>query len=141
MGLPIKLRHLPPRLAAGAYILNSGLGKRGLDEESAAGLQAMGANAYPQLKEMSPQDFGKLLSTGEIALGAALLTPFVPSWLAGLGLTAFSGSLLRMYLNTPGLTEEDGVRPTNDGVPIAKDVFLLGIGLGLLVDAMTSRRK
>lgn len=141
MGLPIKLRHLPPRLAAGAYILNSGLGKRGLDEESAAGLQAMGANAYPQLKEMSPQDFGKLLSTGEIALGAALLAPIVPSWLAGLGLTAFSGSLLRMYLNTPGLTEEDGVRPTNDGVPIAKDVFLLGIGLGLLVDAMTSRKK
>ena len=141
MGLPIKLRHLPPRLAAGAYILNSGLGKRGLDEESAAGLQAMGANAYPQLKEMSPQDFGKLLSTGEIALGAALLAPIVPSWLAGLGLTAFSGSLLKMYLNTPGLTEEDGVRPTSDGVPIAKDVFMLGIGLGLLVDALTSRKK
>lgn len=141
MGLPIKLRHLPPRLAAGAYILNSGLGKRGLDEESAAGMQAMGANAYPQLKEMSPQDFGKLLSTGEIALGAALLAPIVPSWLAGLGLTAFSGSLLKMYLNTPGLTEEDGVRPTSDGVPIAKDVFMLGIGLGLLVDALTSRKK
>lgn len=141
MGLPIKLRHLPPRLAAGAFILNSGLSKRGLDEESAAGLQAMGANAYPQLKEMSPQDFGKLVSTGETALGAALLLPIVPSWLAGLGLTAFSGSLLRMYLKTPGLTEQDGIRPTSDGTAIAKDVFMLGIGLGLLVDALTSRKR
>ncbi|MEE6280514.1 hypothetical protein [Georgenia sunbinii] len=141
MGLPIKLRHVPPRLAAGAFILNSGLGKRGLDEESAAGLQGMAANAFPQLKEMSPQDFGKLVSTGEIALGATLLLPIVPSWLAGLGLTAFSGSLLRMYLSTPGLTEEDGVRPTSDGTAVAKDVFMLGIGLGLVVDALTSRRK
>lgn len=141
MGLPIKLRHLPPRLAAGAFILNSGLSKRDLDEESAAGLQGMAANAYPQLKEMSPQDFGKFVSTGETALGAALLLPIVPSWLAGLGLTAFSGSLLRMYLRTPGLTQEDGVRPTGDGTSVAKDVFMLGIGLGLVVDALTSRKK
>ena len=141
MGLPIKLRHLPPRLAAGAFILNSGLSKRDLDEESAAGLQGMAANAYPQLKEMSPQDFGKFVSTGETALGAALLLPIVPSWLAGLGLTAFSGSLLRMYLRTPGLTQEDGIRPTGDGTSVAKDVFMLGIGLGLVVDALTSRKK
>ena len=141
MGLPIKLRHLPPRLAAGAFILNSGLSKRDLDEESAAGLQGMAANAYPQLKEMSPQDFGKFVSTGETALGAALLLPIVPSWLAGLGLTAFSGSLLRMDLRTPGLPQEDGVRPTGDGTSVAKDVFMLGIGLGLVVDALTSRKK
>ncbi len=140
MGLPIKLRHLPPRLAAGAYILNSGLNKRGVDDESAAGMQAMAANALPQLKEMSARDFAKLLSTGETALGAALLLPIVPSWLAGLGLTAFSAALVRMYLNTPGMTE-DGIRPTAEGTGLAKDVFLLGIGLGLVVDAMTSKKK
>lgn len=141
MGLPIKLRHVPPRLAAGAFILNSGLNKRQLDAESAAGLQEMGARAFPQLKDMSPQDFGKLLSTAETALGAALLLPVVPSWLAGLGLSAFSGGLLKMYLDTPGMTEDDGIRPTGEGTGLAKDVFLLGIGLGLVVDAMTSRRK
>lgn len=141
MGLPIKFRHLPPRLATGAFILNSGLGKRQLDEEAAAGLQAMAANAFPQLRDLSPRDFGKLLSTGETALGSALLLPIVPSWLAGLGLTAFSSGLLRMYLKTPGLTQEDGVRPTSDGTAMAKDVFMLGIGLGLLADACSSRRK
>src|SRR5699024_6391915 len=52
MGLPIKLRHVPPRLAAGAFILNSGLNKRDLDEESAAGLQSMAAQAFPQHKDM-----------------------------------------------------------------------------------------
>lgn len=137
----IKLRHVPPRLAAGAFILNSGLNKRGLDEESAAGLQAMAVNGVPQLKDMSPKDFGKLVSTGEIALGAALLLPVVPSALAGLGLTAFSAGLVRMYLKTPGMTEADGIRPTSDGTGLAKDVWLLGIGLGLVVDALTSRKK
>ncbi|WP_324652586.1 hypothetical protein [Georgenia sp. H159] len=140
MGLPIKLRHVPPRLAAGAFILNSGLSKRELDEESAAGLQGMAAHAFPQLKDMSPQDFGKLVSTGETALGAALLLPLVPSWLAGLGLTAFSTGLLRMYLKLPGMTEDDGIRPTSDGTAIAKDVFMLGIGLGLVLDAVTSKK-
>ncbi len=139
--MSIKLRHVPPRLAAGAFILNSGLSKRGLDEESAAGLQAMAANAFPQLKDMSPKDFGKLISTGETALGAALLLPLVPSGLAGLGLTAFSAGLVRMYLRTPGMTQEDGIRPTSDGTAIAKDVWMLGIGLGLVVDALTSRKK
>ncbi|HLV05360.1 hypothetical protein [uncultured Georgenia sp.] len=141
MGLPIKLRHVPPRLAAGVYILNSGLNKRGVDDEAAAGMQAMAAHALPQLKEMSARDFAKLLSTGETALGAALLLPFVPSWLAGLGLTAFSAGLVRMYLNTPGMTEDDGFRPTAEGTGLAKDVFLLGIGLGLVLDALTSKQK
>lgn len=140
MGLPLKLRHVPPRLAIGAFILNSGMSKRNLDEESAAGLQAMAANAYPQLKGMSPKDFGKLISTSEMALGAALLLPVVPTWLAALGLTAFSGSLVKMYLSTPHLTQEDGVRPTQEGTGIAKDVFMLGSALGMLVDAATDKK-
>jgi hypothetical protein len=101
----------------------------------------MAANGIPQLKDMSAKDFGKLVSTGEIALGAALLLPLVPSGLAGLGLTAFSAGLVRMYLKTPGMTQEDGIRPTSDGTGIAKDVWLLGIGLGLVLDALTSRKK
>ncbi|ROR72088.1 hypothetical protein [Bogoriella caseilytica] len=141
MGLPIKLSHVPVRLAAGAFILNAGLGKRNLPEEAAAGLQSSAAVAFPQLSEMEPADFGKLLSRSEIALGAALLTPFVPSWLAGLGLAGFSGSLLQMYLKTDGLTEEDGIRPTSDGTPIAKDVWLLGIAVTLILDDLRRKKR
>ncbi|MPV38538.1 hypothetical protein [Georgenia subflava] len=141
MGLPVKLRHVPARLAAGAFILNSGLGKRGLPDEAAAGLQGMAANAFPQLKEMSPKDFGKLISTAEITLGAALLVPLVPTWLAALGLGGFASSLLYMYTRTPGLTEEgSSVKPTQEGTGIAKDVFMLGIAGTLLLDELTSRK-
>src|SRR5690606_15704823 len=101
----MKLSHIPLRLATGAFILNSGLSKRNLPPEAAGTLQGMAANAVPRAKEMEPQVFGRTLSTGEIALGAALLTPFVPSALAGAALTAFGGGLVQMYLNTPGMTE------------------------------------
>ncbi|TNC16824.1 hypothetical protein FHE66_13490 [Georgenia sp. 311] len=141
MGLPMKLRHMPPRLAAGAFILSSGLDKRGLDEEQAAGLQEMGARAFPLLKDMSAKDFGKLLSTAEISLGVALLSPFVPSLAAGLGLTAFSSGLVRMYLRTPGATREDGIRPTPDGIAMSKDIWLVGIGLGLVLDSLGRRKR
>ncbi len=134
------LRNFPLRAASGAFILNSGIGKLDLDAESAAGMQAMAARAFPQLAEMKPEEFGKLLALAETALGAALLTPIVPRVVAGLGLTAFSSSLLWTYHKTPGLTV-DGVRPTPDGVAIAKDVFLLGIGLSLVADALTSKRR
>lgn len=141
MGLPIKLRHVPARLAAGAFILNSGLGKRHLPDEAAAGLQGMAAHAFPQLKAMSAKDFGKLVSTAEMGLGAALLLPIVPTWLAALGLAGFSGSLLRMYVKTPGMTEEGSVRPTQEGTAVAKDVFMLGIAGTLLLDELTSRNS
>lgn len=134
----MKLRHLPPRLATGAFILNAGLAKRGLDGSSAAGMQEMAANAFPQVKNVPPERFGKLLSRAEIGLGAALVLPFVPTWIAATGLTAFSGALLTMYLKTPGLTEPDGIRPTQQGTPIAKDVFMLGSGLGLILDVLTT---
>src|SRR5690625_7840109 len=101
MGLPIKLHHVPPRLAAGAFILNSGLNKRGLEGEAAAGMQEMAGQAFPQLKDMSPEDFGKLLSTRETAPGASLLLPFVPSRLAGLGLSPLPAELVTTYSKTP----------------------------------------
>lgn len=136
----MKLSHLPLRLAAGAFILNSGLSKRNLPAEAAAGLQGMAAGAVPQVKKMTPEEFGKTLSTGEIVLGAALLTPFVPSTLAGAGLAAFSGGLVRMYLKTPGMTQEGSIRPSQDGTALAKDAWLLGGGLTLLIDGWLSRR-
>ena len=138
----MRLSHIPLRLATGAFILNSGLSKRNLPSETAEGLQGMAANAVPQVKTMDAKVFGQTLSTGEIALGATLLTPFVPSALAGAALTVFSGALLRMYLNTPGMTEEGSrFKPSQQGTAIAKDIWLMGVGVSLVIDGWTSRQS
>jgi hypothetical protein len=135
--IPAKARRLPGRLAAGAFILNAGLGKWSADEQAAARLHGMATGTYPFLAKVKPTDFVRLLSAGEIALGSALLLPVVPAAVAGAGLAAFSAGLLGMYLRTPGMTRPDGVRPSQQGTPLAKDVWMLGIGLGLVADALT----
>ena len=47
----------------------------------------------PALAKVPAEQFGRYLSYGEMGLGAALLTPTVPGWAAGLALGAFSGGL------------------------------------------------
>lgn len=136
----VKLRQYIPRVAAGAFILNSGLNKRRADEATAQGVHGMAAGTFTFLEDQDPVQFTRTLSTAEIALGTALLAPFVPTGVVALGLGAFSAGLVAMYLKTPGMTEKDGVRPTPQGTGLAKDVFLLGIAGGLLVDAL-SRKK
>ena len=131
----MNIAHIPLRLATGAFILNSGLSKRGLPPEAAAGIHGMAAGALPQLKDVPPEKFLKQLTAGEIALGAALLAPFVSSRLAGLGLAAFGAGLVQLYLNTPGMHEPGDIRPTQEGTGIAKDVWLLGAGLTLFLDS------
>ncbi|HVB54474.1 MAG TPA: hypothetical protein VNF24_09835 [Candidatus Acidoferrales bacterium] len=140
MKLPLKTRDLPTRLATGAYILNAGLGKWTADEERAKGLHGMASGAFPVLRRIPPARFGKLLAGGEIATGAALLTPLVPGWLAGGALTLFSGALVTMYLRTPGMHQPGSVRPTPQGTAVSKDVWMLGIGLGLLLEAASDRQ-
>ncbi|MBW4095116.1 MAG: hypothetical protein HIU81_06895 [Acidobacteria bacterium] len=132
MGFSIS--HAAMRLTTGAFILNSGIGKLGLDTEHAQGMQEMAGRAIPQVKSLEPARFGQLLSYGEITLGAALLAPFVPSRLAGLGLAAFSSGLVATYLKTPGATLDDGIRPSHTGVPMAKDIWMLGIAVALILD-------
>jgi hypothetical protein len=46
-----------------------------------------------------------------------------------------------LYLRTPGLRKPGSLRPTQDGTAIAKDVWLLGAGLGLVIDALTTRKQ
>jgi len=99
----------------------------------------MAAGTYPFLARIKPKDFARLLALGEITLGSALLVPFVPAAAAGAGLTVFSAGLLGMYARTPGMTKEDGIRPSQQGTALAKDVWMLGIGLGLTLDALTER--
>src|SRR5271154_5775708 len=134
MRIPVKLSHLPPRMAAGAFILNSGVGKLSADEETAAQLHGFAVGTYPFLSKLKPRDFVRLLSVSEIALGAALLLPVVPAGVAGAGLTAFSGGLLGLYARTPGMRKDGTPFPTQQGIAIAKDVWMLGIGLGLVID-------
>lgn len=133
----MKLRNLPTRLATGAFILHSGLEKWRGDEATAQALHGMASGTFPVLKGLKPTEFLRTLSVGEIALGAALLSPTVSTGVAGAALTGFSGSLLATYLHTPGLTKPGSVWPTPDGLGISKDVWMLGIGLGLLADALT----
>lgn len=139
MRLPVEPRHVAPRLATGAFILNSGLAKRGADERTAATMHGMAKNTYPFLGKIEPGKFVRALSAGEIALGAALLLPVVPTALAGAGLTAFSAGLVGLYLRTPGMREGSGLRPTQEGTALAKDTWMLGIGIGFVVEAIQRR--
>jgi hypothetical protein len=141
MRLFARLHQLPGRLAAGGYILSSGLAKRDADEETAEMVHGMAATAYPFVKDVDPATFTRLVSKAEIALGAALLIPFVPSALAGLALTGFAGGLLGLYLRLPGMREEGSLRPTAEGVGQDKDVWLLGIGGGLLAEELCRRGR
>ncbi|MEV0810093.1 hypothetical protein [Micromonospora sp. NPDC050200] len=136
----MKLTHTPLRVSIGAFILNSGLGKRSLEGQSAEAVHGMASGAIPQLKQFEPDRFAKLLSRGEIALGAALLNPFVPSLLAGAALTAFGAGLVQLYLKTPGMREPNSLKPSQAGIGLAKDVWLVGAGLTLMLDALTHRR-
>lgn len=140
MKLPIKSRHVPARLATGAFILNSGIEKSHADEQTAQALHGMTSGTYPFVGKLKATDFLKLLSRTEIALGAALLLPVVPTVVAGAGLAAFSGGLLGLYLRTPGMRQEGSLRPTPQGLPISKDVWMLGIAAGFIVDEIVSRQ-
>ena len=137
----MNLRNLPTRLATGAFIVHSGLEKWGAGPEMAAGIHGMASGAYPVFKSLKPTDFLRALSVGELTVGTALLAPVVPVGVAGAALTAFSGGLLGLYLRTPGLHQPGSVWPTPDGLGVSKDVWMFGIGLGLLADAASRRTR
>src|SRR3954447_10440467 len=95
----------------------------------------MASGTYPFLGKVQPSVFVKGLAVGEIAVGGALLLPIVPPVVAGAALAGFSGVLLKMYWSTPGMHQEGSPRPTAQGAPLAKDIWMLGMGLGLMADA------
>jgi uncharacterized membrane protein YphA (DoxX/SURF4 family) len=139
MDLRRKARQLPLRLAAGSYVLNSGLSKWEADEATAKQLEGFAAGTYPFLAKLDPRLFTKALSATEIAVGTAVALPLVPSVVAGAALTGFALALLGLYLRTPGMREQGSLRPTPQGIPLAKDVWLAGIGASLFIDGLTKR--
>ncbi|MGH8981498.1 MAG: hypothetical protein ACRDWE_10860 [Acidimicrobiales bacterium] len=136
-----RLANLPIRAAAGAFILNSGLTKLKAEEETAKHLHGFAAGVYPVIESAPPEQFVKGLGAAEVGIGGALLLPVVVGdGLAGLALSAFAGGLLGLYMKTPGMRQDGGVRPSQDGIALAKDVWLAGIGLTLLSSSLTTRR-
>jgi uncharacterized membrane protein YkgB len=90
---------------------------------------------------VEPGTFLKVLAGAEIGIGAALLTPVIGNRLAGAALTAFSGGLMAMYLRTPALREPGSVWPSRAGTAISKDIWMVGIGLGLVADSGANDRR
>ncbi|HZP30236.1 MAG TPA: hypothetical protein VFC99_14880 [Acidimicrobiia bacterium] len=136
-----KVWAVPLRAAAGAFILNSGLQKRHADRARAEQLHGFASGAYPELGELEPEEFANTLSTAEIALGSALLLPMVPTFVAGAALTAFASGLVGLYWRTPGMHEEHSPVPTDQGIPLAKDSWLLAIGLALVLGSILPGRR
>ncbi|WP_328883186.1 hypothetical protein [Streptomyces sp. NBC_00299] len=133
-------RQMPLRLTVGAFFLNSGLSKRHADQATAERLHQLTIGTYPFLGKLDARNFTRQLSTEEIAIGAALLLPVIPAAVAGTALTAFACGTLGLYLRTPGMRQEGGLRPTEPGTVLAKDVWLLGIGISLIAEGVTGRR-
>jgi hypothetical protein len=136
-----RLSNFPERLAAGVFILNAGVGKLRAEADTARSVHAMATGTYPFLARMEAEQFVRRLGAAEVALGSALVLPIVPDALAGAALSAFAGGLLGLYLHTPGMRAEGSLRPTQQGTPIAKDIWLLGIGLSLLADGLRTARR
>jgi uncharacterized membrane protein YphA (DoxX/SURF4 family) len=132
--MSVAVRDVPTRLATGAYIAHAGWEKWRGSEEQAKGVHGMASGAYPFLRGIPPRTFLKALAAAEMGIGTALLLPVVPNRLAGAALTGFAGGLVTMYLRTPALHKPGSVWPSPAGTGVSKDVWMLGIGLGLLAD-------
>ena len=142
MSLSAKIRRAPARAVTGGFILSSGIDKIRAGDEMAKGLHSFASGAFPAFEDVDPKLFTRALGVAEIGLGAALLLPVVPPVAAGAGLVAFSGGLMGLYWRTPGMRRaEKDPRPTQDGIAIAKDSWMLGIGATLVLDAMLDNAR
>jgi len=63
-----RLRHLPGRVATGAFILNEGVAKFDADDETAKKIHSRASDVYPAVGEYDPQTFTRALGTAEVAL-------------------------------------------------------------------------
>ncbi|TMQ90868.1 hypothetical protein ETD83_33510, partial [Actinomadura soli] len=135
-----RAHQVPVRLIVGAFIVNSGLSKLKGGDEVAEQTHGTAKAAYPFLESRDAREFTRALGTTEVALGTAVMVPLVPSLLAGAALTAFAGGLGGLYLRLPGMREPGGLRPTQQGIPLAKDTWLLGIGAGLVLEELGRAR-
>lgn len=128
------------RGVSGMYLVQSGLGKKDAPVEVYEHLKNMAATGIPQFKEWDSKTFGQLLWISEVGIGAMLLTPFVSKRLAGLALTAFSAGMLTMYFNNDNMTQDNGITPTEEGIPLSKDIWLAAMGAALVAQTKDSKK-
>ena len=127
--------NLPTRVAAGAFILNSGVSKLKSDDAHLDQVFSTAITAYPFLESMGATRFGRLLGTYETTVGSALLMPFVSDRRAGVILLPLTIALVGLYIKIPGMRQEGSLRPSSQGIALAKDSWLLGIALSLLLSS------
>jgi uncharacterized membrane protein YphA (DoxX/SURF4 family) len=132
----LRWEYMPERVVTGVFMIHSGWGKLRADEERAAGVHGMATGTFPQFGKVSPKVFAKALGAGEMGLGALLLAPNVPTVVAGSALTAFSGGLIGLYWRTPGMRQPGSIWPTPQGTALAKDSWLVGIGVGMMLGGL-----
>lgn len=125
------LHNFPARLAAGLYLLDSGLAKLSADQQAIESIHKMAGSAYGFVNQMDARKFSRCFTTGEILLATALLFPLVPDSVVGVGLTTFSATLFGLYFRIPGMRREGSLRPSPKGTTLAKNIWLLGIGISL----------
>ena len=140
MRLPVKAGHLPQRIAAGAFILNSGIGKLSADEETAAQLHGFAAGAYPFLAKLKP---GTSSGSWRRARSRSARRCCCPSSRPPSRARGWRRSPAACSACTPGrpacARKAAPSRPSRES-PLAKDAWMMGIGLGLVIDDLTDRR-
>lgn len=136
---PSGARWWPIRLVFGAFFAHVALTHRQLDEKEAKALHRFACTGYPFLKPLHPQMFTGGMVVSETAVATALLVPWVPPVVGGAALTAFGTGLMGVYARAPGLRREHSVRPTEFGLAIAKDSWMVAAGLSILLDAFLGR--
>jgi hypothetical protein len=138
MEISANLRRAPLRLTTGAFVLNSGISTFNGDGAKTSRLQTSAARLVPQVERMDPRTFTKVVGVGEVTLGAALMLPVVPAAVAGLGLSAFAASLLASQRPVNGQHADTSDEPATQPVPEATEAWMLGAGVSLLLDALTT---
>ena len=138
MEISANVRRAPLRLTTGAFVLNSGVSTFNASDAKIQRLQASAAQLVPQVGQMTPRTFAKALAAGEVALGTALMLPIVPPAIAGLGLSAFAASLLATRRSSSGQHTDPPGETSTGPVPGATEAWMLGSGVALLLDALTT---
>jgi len=138
MRITANVRRAPIRLTAGAFVLNSGVSTFNASDQKAKRLQTSAAKLVPQVERMDPRTFAKALAAGEVTLGTALMLPIVPPAIAGLGLSAFAASLLATRQPISGQNSDEPGETSTAAVPGATEAWMLGSGVSLLLDALTT---
>jgi hypothetical protein len=130
----------PLRITFGLFFLHTALAKRELDERGKKDLHRFAKAAYPPLNKLTPAQFVAGMKVAETTVAGSLLVPVVPAPVGAAALTAFGAGLLGTYARVPGLRRDGSIRPTEFGLSIAKDSWMVAAGTTVLLEAWLAHR-